>query len=53
LGQFFTAPNVAQTLVRWVVRQLGKRLLDPSCGDGVFLACHNVSAAILFTPRSA
>lgn len=46
LGQFFTAPEVAQTLVRWVIRQPSQRLLDPSCGDGEFLVCHRRAVGI-------
>jgi adenine-specific DNA-methyltransferase len=46
LGQFFTAPEVAQTLVRWVVKHPGQRLLDPSCGDGEFLICHRRAVGI-------
>lgn len=32
LGQFFTPPGVARTLVRWVANDPRKRLLDPACG---------------------
>lgn len=46
LGQFFTPPEVAQTLVQWIVRDPKQRLLDPSCGDGEFLACHRRSVGI-------
>lgn len=37
LGQYFTPSMVAQTLTNWVVRSRSDLLLDPSCGDGVFL----------------
>lgn len=40
LGAFYTPDHVAQTLVRWVVRNRSDRLLDPACGDGRFLAAH-------------
>jgi len=46
LGQFFTAPEVARTLVRWVVSSPSQRLLDPSCGDGEFLVCHRRAVGI-------
>jgi adenine-specific DNA-methyltransferase len=46
LGQFFTAPEVAATLVRWVITNPSQRLLDPSCGDGEFLVCHRRSVGI-------
>jgi adenine-specific DNA-methyltransferase len=39
-GQYFTPEAVARTLVSWVTRDRRCRLLDPSCGDGAFLACH-------------
>ena len=45
-GQFFTPPNVAQTLVRWAVRHPRDRILDPSCGDGEFLACRSHAVGI-------
>jgi adenine-specific DNA methylase len=46
LGAYYTPPHVAQTLVRWVVRDAGDRLLDPSCGDGRFLAGHRNSVGV-------
>jgi len=46
LGQFFTPPEVARTLVGWVVHDKRVRLLDPSCGDGRFLTCHPRSVGI-------
>lgn len=53
LGQFFTPPEAAETLVRWVVRRASDRLLDPSCGDGRFLACHRRSVGVEFDPENA
>lgn len=38
LGAFYTSDPVARFLVRWAVRTSHDRVLDPSCGDGVFLA---------------
>ncbi|PWU14168.1 MAG: SAM-dependent methyltransferase [Verrucomicrobia bacterium] len=46
LGQFFTPPEVARTLVRWVVNSPRQRLIDPACGDGEFLRCHSKSVGI-------
>jgi adenine-specific DNA-methyltransferase len=40
LGQYFTPTGVAETLVRWTIRRPSDRLLDPSCGDGQFIANH-------------
>lgn len=45
-GQFFTPAAVAKTLVRWAVRSRNDRILDPSCGDGEFLALHPYSVGI-------
>lgn len=53
LGQFFTPSDVAATLVRWVVDRPGERLLDPSCGDGRFLACHRRSVGVEFDPENS
>jgi adenine-specific DNA-methyltransferase len=53
LGQFHTPVNVARTLVNWVVEDRRARLLDPSCGDGVFLACHRRSVGIEIDGESA
>jgi len=38
LGAVYTPPRVAEALVRWAVRSPVDRVLDPACGDGVFLA---------------
>jgi predicted RNA methylase len=46
LGQFFTPPHVARTLVRWAVASPRHRLLDPSCGNGEFLVCHKRAVGI-------
>jgi adenine-specific DNA-methyltransferase len=45
-GAFYTPSGAAESLVRWVVRSSGDRLLDPSCGDGRFLAIHQKSVGI-------
>lgn len=37
LGAYYTPPHLARRLVRWAVRSSADRVLDPSCGDGVFL----------------
>jgi SAM-dependent methyltransferase len=46
LGAYFTPPAAAESLVRWVVREPGDRLLDPACGDGRFLAAHRNSVGV-------
>lgn len=52
-GAYFTPDAVVQTLARWAVRRTDDRLLDPSCGDGRFLAAHDNSVGIEQDPRSA
>jgi adenine-specific DNA-methyltransferase len=37
-GAVYTPPRVAAALVRWAVRSPTDRVLDPACGEGVFLA---------------
>lgn len=37
LGAYYTPSRVARALVDWAVRTPKDRVLDPACGDGVFL----------------
>lgn len=37
LGAFYTADPVAKFLVHWAIRKPDDTVLDPSCGEGVFL----------------
>jgi adenine-specific DNA-methyltransferase len=46
LGQFYTPPFVARTLTGWVIRHQSDTLLDPSCGNGEFLICHEKSVGV-------
>src|SRR5262245_51500257 len=43
-GAYYTPDLVVRTLIQWVVRHGQDRMLDPSCGDGRFIAghCHSV-----------
>lgn len=45
-GAYYTPPYVADILLRWAVRHETDRLLDPSCGDGRFIAGHRNSVGI-------
>ena len=45
-GAYYTPEAVVSSLVRWALRDEGDRLLDPSCGDGRFLAKHGNSVGI-------
>ena len=37
LGAYYTSSRVAEVLVGWAIRGHEDRVLDPSCGEGVFL----------------
>ncbi len=52
LGAYFTPEVVADALVRWAVRDPGDLLLDPSSGDGRFVARHPNSVGIERDPAS-
>ena len=52
LGAYFTPEDVADALVRWAVRDPGDLLLDPSSGDGRFVARHPNSVGIERDPAS-
>lgn len=45
-GAYYTPDSVVGSLLRWVIRREGDRLLDPSCGDGRFIAGHQNSVGI-------
>jgi hypothetical protein len=52
LGAYFTPEAVAAALVRWAVRSPADRLLDPSSGDGRFIALHPHSVGVERDPAS-
>lgn len=45
-GAYYTPRAVAAALVKWAVRRENDLLLDPSCGDGRFVALHPNSVGI-------
>lgn len=45
-GAYYTPDAIVEALVSWAVRDDGERLLDPSCGDGRFIAAHRNSVGI-------
>lgn len=45
-GAYFTPDVVAASLIAWATAGPDDRLLDPSCGDGAFLAHHRNSVGI-------
>jgi len=52
-GGYYTPRAVAAQLVRWAVRNDTDLLLDPSCGDGRFIACHPNSIGVERNPEAA
>jgi adenine-specific DNA-methyltransferase len=45
-GAYYTPDPVVSSLVTWAVRNPDDRLLDPSCGDGRFIARHRNTVGI-------
>ena len=45
-GAYYTPEDVARSLLCWAARSERDRLLDPSCGDGRFIAGHKNSVGI-------
>jgi adenine-specific DNA-methyltransferase len=52
-GAYFTPDAVVNSLLSWALRSKKERLLDPSCGDGRFIASHRNSVGIEQDPMSA
>jgi hypothetical protein len=52
-GAYFTPDDVSASLVAWTCRKPTDRMIDPSCGDGQFLALHRNSVGIEQNPVSA
>ena len=52
-GAYFTPDDGVRTLVSWAIRRPSDRMLDPSCGDGRFLAAHRKSVGIEQNVESA
>lgn len=45
-GAYYTPDSVVASLLQWAVRHTDERLLDPSCGDGRFIAGHFNSVGV-------
>lgn len=52
-GAYFTPDAVVRSLVSWAVREETDLMLDPSCGDGRFLAGHVNAVGVEQDPASA
>ena len=46
VGAYYTPTPVVVSLIQWVVQHARDRMLDPSCGDGGFIARHRYSVGI-------
>lgn len=53
LGAYYTPDAAVAALVRWAVHHPRERMLDPSAGDGRFLALHKRSVGVETDPGSA
>lgn len=51
LGAVYTPPRVAAALTRWAVRSGSDAVLDPACGEGVFLSAARTRLADLGARR--
>ena len=52
-GAYYTPERVVRSLLSWAVRSAEDRLLDPSCGDGRFVAGHPKSVGIEQDPNAS
>lgn len=52
-GAYYTPAWVVRSLLEWTVRKPNDRLLDPSCGDGRFIARHSKSVGIEQDPTAS
>jgi len=51
LGAYYTPWVIAESLVQWAVRAPSAHVLDPSCGDGVFLRAATARLGLLGAER--
>ena len=52
-GAYYTPDPVVRSLLSWAVRDANDRMLDPSCGDGRFIAGHLKSVGIEQDPTAS
>jgi adenine-specific DNA-methyltransferase len=53
-GAYYTPEAVARALVAWAAPSQSDRLIDPACGDGIFIAAHTNSVGVeQFSPAAA
>jgi adenine-specific DNA-methyltransferase len=51
-GAYYTPDAIVGSLLHWAVRSEDDRLLDPSCGDGRFIAGHRNAVGIEQDPQA-
>lgn len=51
-GGYYTPKRVAEWLAQWAIRSSSDRILEPSCGDGAFLAAALAQLSPLKPPTS-
>jgi adenine-specific DNA-methyltransferase len=49
-GAFFTPPELAKFIASWAIRSAHDRIVEPSCGDAIFLASAAIELAKLADP---
>lgn len=52
-GAYYTPNAVVRSLIQWAAHSDTDRMLDPSCGDGRFIAGHGLSVGIEQDPKAA
>jgi adenine-specific DNA-methyltransferase len=52
-GAYYTPDAVARALVAWAAPHQSDRLIDPACGDGIFIAAHSNSVGVEQFSRAA
>jgi adenine-specific DNA-methyltransferase len=52
-GAYYTPTDVAHALVSWAAPNKTDRLIDPACGDGIFVANHQNSVGVERFPPAA
>jgi adenine-specific DNA-methyltransferase len=51
-GGYYTSPIIAQWLCNWAIRSPNDHVLEPSCGDGIFLEAAAQRMLELGTPKN-
>ena len=52
-GGYYTPMDLAHWLCAWAIRSVDDRILEPSCGDGVFLEAAARAELVVITVKEA